>query len=153
MGGHTKPLPVQANESHSISQGENASWSSSPLMSVVQIGEDTNHCPVPLIYKLADKSPPESGFLRSRENSQMWFAPNHLNVACRVVREQGCFSYSITHCTACIIDYPHEVERHHRRVVHLIRCVGHLMLRRVLVILLAYGRSYNAWDVVCLHHL
>lgn len=27
------------------------------------------------------------------------------------------------------------------------------MPRRVLVILLAYGRSHHAWDVVCLHHL
>lgn len=106
MGGHTKPLPVQANESHSISLGKNAMWSSTPLMPVVLIREDMDHCPVPLIYKRANMSPPELGFLRSREDGQMRVVPNHFSVACRVVREQGHCSYSITHCAVWIINHP-----------------------------------------------
>lgn len=42
MGGHTKPLCVQANESHNISWVENATPSKTPLMLVVQIREDVD---------------------------------------------------------------------------------------------------------------
>lgn len=121
----------------------------SPLMSMVQIKEDMDHCPVPLIYKCANRSPPESGFLRSREDSQMWIVPNHLSVACRVVREQGHFSYSITHYTAWIINHPLSWRGTIEELVHLFRCVGLLMPTRVLVILLAYGGSHHVWNVVC----
>lgn len=56
-------------------------------MLVVQIREDMDPCPVPLIYKQANTSPPELVFLSTREDSQMRVVPNRLSVASKVVRE------------------------------------------------------------------
>lgn len=87
-------------------RGENATQSKTPLMPVVQIREDMDPCALPLIYKWANTSPPELEFLNTREHRQVWLVPNHLRVACKMVREWGHFSCSTTCCTVWITSHP-----------------------------------------------
>lgn len=105
--------------------------------------EDTDPCPVPLIYKWANTSPPELGFLSTKEDTQNCIVPKVLKCLLQVTSlaalPAGLYGKLII---------PSPVAEK-----HLLRSMRDVLPRRAFFFLLGYRGSQHALDVSCIQHL